>query len=122
MAKQKATKVPVTRVRQMADSLMDNSKKLKQFARPQIAIAEATKKNKVYDKQIGVSTSNPSTWGQTLSGRDRYNRGMQALKQASADSTKAVRFRSLADKATAGRDMPLPSSEGIIEKIKNFFD
>lgn len=127
MAKQKATKVPVTRLRQMADSLMDKSKKLKDFGYDQISIGKARKKNNTYDsvisnekaaaisKSMGIKGGKPDP----LTGREIYNRGTQALKQASADSTKAVRFRALADKATAGRDTPLPSSDGIISNITN---
>lgn len=50
----------------------------------------------------------------------------QLLSSSEANYQKAERIRSAADKAmkkaTAGRDTPLPSSDGIISKIKNWFD
>jgi hypothetical protein len=126
MAKQKPAKVPVSRVRQMADSLMDKSKKLKDFGYDQISIGKARKKNNTYDSVISWEKASAISDSMGikakpdyLTGRDHYNRGRQALKQASADSTKAVRFRALADKASAGRDTPLPSSDGIIGTITN---
>lgn len=43
---------------------------------------------------------------------------------AKKDSLKSVNLKSRADAAMAqaGRDTPLPSSDGIIDKIKNWFD
>jgi hypothetical protein len=125
MEKMKPGQISAKRAYEISDSLMDKSKKLKEFAYPQIRIGKATIKNKVADKQVSSSTSNPKTWGNTLSGRDRLNIGQKALKEASADSSKAVRLKNRADaavakaKATAGRDMPLPSSEGMMSKIAN---
>ena len=115
MAKQKPAKVPVSRLREMADSLMDSANRKKQVAYDQKRMGNAAVKNKVGDKQI-------PTWylgGKTLSGNDRIKIADKFKKQASADSTKAVRFRALADKASAGRDTPLPSSDGIIGTITN---
>jgi hypothetical protein len=122
MEKMKPGQISAKRAYEISDSLMDKSKKLKEFAYPQIRIGKATIKNKVADKQVSSSTSNPKTWGNTLSGRDRLNIGQKALKEASADSSKAVRLKSRADQAmnnanAAGRDVPLPSSEGMMSKI-----
>jgi hypothetical protein len=123
MAKQKPnTKITAKRAYEISDSLMDKSKKLKEFAYPQIQIAKGTMKNGVFDKQVMIPGSYTGNGARTLSGRDRLNIGQKALKEASADSSKAVRLKSRADQAmnnanAAGRDVPLPSSEGMMSKI-----
>jgi hypothetical protein len=107
---------------------MDRSKSLKEFAYPQIQIAKGTIKNKVFDKQVMIPGSYTGNGPKTLSGRDRLNIGQKALKQASADSSKSVGLKSRADAAMAkanaavGRDTPLPASEGLFSKIKNWFE
>ena len=124
MAKMKPGQISAKRAYEISDSLMDRSNKLKEFASPQIRIGKGTIKNGVFDKQVPVRFPG----GPTLSGRDRLNIGQKALKQASADSSKSDRLKSRADaamakaNAAAGRDTPLPSSEGLFSKIKNWFD
>jgi hypothetical protein len=114
MGKQKAAKVPVSRIRQMADSLMDLSNRKKQTAYEQKSMGQGAVRNGKGNVQVLVDN-----FGSTLSGNDRLKIADKFKKQASADSAKAVRFRALADKATAGRDKPLPSSDGIISTITN---
>jgi hypothetical protein len=114
MAKQKPAKVPVSRLREMADSLMDSANRKKQAAYDQKYMGQGAVKNKKGDVQVLIDN-----FGSTLSGNDRLKIAEKFKKQASADSSKAVRFRALADKATAGRDTPLPSSDGIIGTITN---
>lgn len=125
MAKMKPGQISAKRAYEISDSLMDRSNSLKAAAIPQIRMGKGAIKNKVGDRQISVSTSDPKTWGKTLSGRDRVNIGQKFLKQASADSAKSVGLKTRADAAMAkanaavGRDTPLPSSEGMMSKIAN---
>jgi hypothetical protein len=118
MEKMKPGQISAKRAYEISDSLMDKSKKLKEFAYPQIRIGKATIKNKVADKQVSSSTSNPKTWGNTLSGRDRLNIGQKALKEASADSSKAVRLKSRADQAMAKANTIKPTKDST-EYFKN---
>ena len=128
MAKMKPGQISAKRAYEISDSLMDNSKRLKEFAYPQIQIGKATIKNKVADKQVLLPGSYTFNGPRTLSGRDRLNIGQKALNQASADSSKSVGLKSRADAAMAkanaavGRDTPLPTSEGLFSKIKNWFE
>jgi hypothetical protein len=87
------TKVPVKRVREVADSLMDSSVRKKRFAAGQKSIGDGTVKNKVADKQVMTFS------GKTLSGNDRLKIAENARKQASTDSSNSVRYKALADKA-----------------------
>ena len=111
MAKMKPGQISAKRAYEISDSLMDKSKRLKEFAYPQIQIAKGTIKNKVFDKQVRTLTLTQNS-PYSLSGRDRLNIGQKALKEASADSTKSVRLKSLADAAMkkANRDYPLSES------------
>lgn len=132
MTKFKKGQVSVTRAREMADSLMDKSKRLKDGGYAQLEMGKAAIKNGVGGKKLPADGGDINLLGRTLSGIDRYNIGKKAIKQASADSTKAVRLRANADKAMAaanaklkaqaGRDKPLPSSDGILSTIKNWFE
>jgi hypothetical protein len=141
MAKQGLKKGQVTakRAYEMADSLMNNSSRNKYYASEQKGVAESAIKRgnwpgglgvgkpaqKISNKNTkflsGVPSDEPS--GNPLSYNQRIKLSDKYLKQASADSTKAVRFRANADKAMAaankatGRDTPLPSSDGIIGTI-----
>ena len=55
-----------------------------------------------------------------------YQAGFSRIEAAEKNKAAANRFRSAADaavaKAKAGRDTPLPSSEGLFSKIKNWFE
>jgi hypothetical protein len=57
-----------------------------------------------------------------------YQAGFARIESAEKNKQAANRFRSVADaamakaNAAAGRDTPLPSSEGLFSKIKNWFD
>ena len=117
----KPGQITAKRAYEVADSLMDRSKRLKESAYEQIYIGKGAIKNGVGDKQVRINTSDLSA-PYSLSGRDRLNIGQQRLKEASADSSKSVRLKSRADQAmnnanAAGRDVPLPSSEGLMSKI-----
>lgn len=93
----KAPKLTASRVREIADSLMESSNSKKQTAYKQNAMGKAAIKNGVGDKQVGV-------WGRdfgdigTLSGRDRINIANKLRKEASSDSSESVRLRSLIKK------------------------
>jgi hypothetical protein len=93
------TKVPVSRVREVADSLMDSSTRKKRFAAEQKYIGDGTVKNKVADKQVLLPGSYSFNGPRTLSGNDRLKIAEKARKEASTDSSNAVRYRALADKA-----------------------
>jgi hypothetical protein len=112
MAKQKPAKVTVTRVRQMADSLMNSSKNWKETAFDFNQMSKGIPYNKTGQKYAEI-------YGTGASKSELVNTSNGMQKRASADSTKAVRLRALADKASAGRDKPLPSSDGIISTITN---
>lgn len=117
----KPGQISAKRAYEISDSLMDRSKGLKESAYNQIEMGKGAIKNKVGDKQLRADGGDLLLLGKTLSGRDRLNIGKQRLREASADSAKSVRLKSAADaavaKATAGRDTPLPSSEGMMSKI-----
>jgi hypothetical protein len=93
----KAPKLKPSRVREIADSLMESSKSKKQAAYQQNAIGKAAIKNGVGDKQLRV-------WGKdfgdigTLSGRDRINIANRLRKEASSDSSESIRLRNLIKK------------------------
>ncbi len=118
MAKQKPVKVPVTRLSQMADSLMNSSKNWKETAFDLKQMSKGIPYNKTGQKYGEI-------YGTRFSKSEMSNISNSMQKKASADSTKSVRFKALADKSSAGRDTPLPSSDGIIgsitSKISEFF-
>ncbi len=69
----------------------------------------------------------------TFNGSDDWKKhGQMFLNRATHNSEKATRYRANADKAMAaanaklkaqaGRDKPLPSSDGILSTIKNWFE
>lgn len=105
MAKQKAAKVPVTRVRQIADSL--NKKAQYQAGAMDFAVDRLKKSKSPAEKSIATSILNG------LARSSDYN------------YQKSDRLKSIADAAMAkanaqkGRDTPLPSSDGIISNITN---
>lgn len=91
---QAGKKLSVGRTRQVADSLMKESKSKKDAAYQQRSIGQAAIKNKVGDKQVVVDNYNS-----TLSGRDRLKIADKYSKEASSDSANAMKYRKLADKA-----------------------
>ena len=130
MDKLKPGKISTKRAYEISDSLMDKSNRLKAAAYDQRMIGKGTIKNKVADKQVSTfafpTFHKPSSRGPaTLSGNDRLKIADNLQKQASADSAKSVLLKNRADaavakaKAAAGRDVPLPSSEGIMSTISN---
>jgi len=107
MAKQKPTKVPVSRVRQMADSLQKRAVADFHWANATEKLAKKEKNTTV--KNI-LSQHAEQTW------RDfNHNYGKADRYRASADKAVAAAKA----KASAGRDTPLPSSDGIIGTITN---
>jgi hypothetical protein len=109
------TKVPVKRVREVADSLMDSSVRKKRFAAEQKSIGDATVKNKVADKQVLLPGSYSSNGPRTLSGNDRLKIAEKARKQASTDSSNSVRYKALADKAMSDA-APKKKMGGMIKR------
>lgn len=114
MAKQfKKGQISATRAYEIADSLMKNANSTKRFALQQKSIGESAVKNKVGDKKIPVSDPRDvTTWGNTLSGKDRIKLAQKLINQSKTDSTKSVLIKKAADKAI-GRDIPLPSSDKL---------
>ncbi len=123
----KKGQVTAKRAYEMADSLMNLANRKKQAAYDQKYMGQGAVKNGKGDVQVLVNN-----FGGTLSGNDRLKIAEKFKKQASADSTKSVRLKANADKAMAaanaklkaqaGRDKPLPSSDGILSTIKNWFE
>jgi hypothetical protein len=97
MEKQKPVKVPVTRLRQMADSVRNE------------AFWDYKTAKDLYFK--GKSAKNASEKQMYKNAEDKSN------KLVDYNVAKAKRYDLAADKATAGRDTPLPSSDGIIGSI-----
>jgi hypothetical protein len=92
--------ITAKRAMEVADSLDNQSIAKKKFAYQQRVIGEGAVKNKVADKQVSVSNAKDmSTWGKTLSGNDRLEIAQKANQEATADSSNAARYRSLAVKA-----------------------
>jgi len=141
----KKGQVTAKRAYEMADSLMNNSRTNKYFASQQKGIAESAIKRGNWPGGLGVGKpaqkiSNKNTkfpsgaesdkpYGESLSYNQRIKLSSDYLKQSSADSTKSAQLKAKADKsvaaakakAQAGRDKPLPSSDGILSTIKNWF-
>jgi hypothetical protein len=100
----KKTLLTPERTMEIADSLDRESIAKKKFAYQQRSIGEATVRNKVADKQVSASIAKDiSTWGKTLSGNDRLKIADKAKQEATADSTNAARYRSLAVKAVLNK-------------------
>ncbi len=118
------TKVPVKRVREVADSLMDSSIRKKRFAAEQKSIGDGTVRNKVADKQVMIPGSYSGNGVRTLSGNDRLKIADKARKQASTDSSNSVRYKALADKAMAesameAKSVPKKKMGGTVKKAQN---
>jgi hypothetical protein len=109
------TKVPVKRVREIADSLMESSVRKKRFAAEQKSIGDATVRNKVADKQVMIPGSYSGNGVRTLSGNDRLKIADKARKQASTDSSNSVRYKALADKAMSDA-APKKKNGGMIKR------
>lgn len=104
MAKMKPGQVSVTRAREMADSLRHESfldSKAAKYSYLKSKSATNASDKQMYKRALDINNKFAD-----------YNRG------------KAERYENAANKAMAqaGRDKPLPSSDGILSKIKNFFD
>lgn len=108
MAKMKPGQVPAKRAYQMADSLQKRADFDLQWAKGVGKVANEEKNPSI--KSVLLKNSAKS-----------YNDFMHNYEKSNRYRTNADNAVNKA-KATAGRDMPLPSSEGIIGKIKNFFD
>jgi len=124
MAKMKPGQISAKRAYEVADSLMENSKLHKLASAEQKNLGQAAIKNKVGDKKVRIGHWSDSPFGNYLSGNDRMKISEKYSKIASADSAKSVGLKSRADQAmnnanAKGRDMPLPSSEGMMSKIAN---
>jgi len=124
----KPGQISAKRAYEVADSLMENSKLHKLASAEQKNLGQAAIKNKVGDKKVRIGHWSDSPFGNYLSGNDRMKISEKYSKIASADSAKSVGLKSRADAAMAkanaavGRDNPLPSSEGLFSKIKNWFE
>lgn len=117
MAKMKPGQISAKRAYEVSDSLMGKSKSLKETAFDQMQMSKGIPYNKTGQKYQDI-------YGGGFSKTERAGIANRMQKQASADSTKAVRLKSRADQAmnnanAKGRDMPLPSSEGMMSKIAN---
>lgn len=104
MAKFKKGQVSVTRAREMADSLKHE------------AFWDSKAAKELYFK--GKSATNASD-------KQMYKRALdKSNKLVDYNRLKAERYENAANKAMAqaGRDKPLPSSDGILSTIKNWFE
>lgn len=115
MAKMKPGQITAKRAYEISDSLMSNSKSLKQTAFDQMQMSKGIPYNKTGQKYQDI-------YGGGFSKTERIGIANSMQKKASADSSKSVRLKSRADQAmnnanAAGRDVPLPSSEGLMSKI-----
>lgn len=113
----KPGQISAKRAYSLADSLMTNSKSLKETAFDQIQMSKGIPYNKNGQKYQDI-------YGGGFSKTERIGIANSMQKKASADSSKSVRLKTRADQAmnkanAAGRDMPLPSSEGMMSKIAN---
>lgn len=117
----KPGQISAKRAYEISDSLMKKSNSLKETAFDQIQISKGIPYNKTGGKYQDI-------YGGGFSKSERIGIANRMQKQASADSSKSVGLKSRADaamakaNAAAGRDTPLPSSEGLFSKIKNWFD
>ena len=117
----KPGQISAKRAYEISDSLMKKSNSLKETAFDQIQMSKGIPYNKTGGKYQDI-------YGGGFSKSERIGIANRMQKQASADSSKSVRLESRADaamakaNAAAGRDTPLPSSEGLFSKIKNWFD
>lgn len=89
---QTGTKVSVNRARQVADSLMNNSKSLKETAFDQIQMSKGIPYNKTGSKYQDI-------YGSGVSKTERASIANSMQKKASTDSSNSVRYKALADKA-----------------------
>lgn len=117
MAKMKPGQISAKRAYEMSDSLMNKSNSLKETAFDQMQMSKGIPYNKTGGKYQDI-------YGGGFSKSERIGIANRMQKQASADSSKSVRLKSRADQAmnnanAVGRDVPLPSSEGIMSKITN---
>jgi hypothetical protein len=116
MAKIKPGQISAKRAYEISDSLMTNSKSLKETAFDQMQMSKGVPYNKTGQKYQDI-------YGGGFSKKERVGIANSMQKKASADSAKSVGLKSRADaamakaNATAGRDTPLPSSEGMMSKI-----
>lgn len=99
MGKQKSTKLPVSRIYAISDSL-----------RKEGGLAGVGSPLSTLNKN---STRADSTRA--------YKTAFDKINAAEKNKKESVRLKNIADKAM-GRDKPLPSSDGILSTIKNWFD
>lgn len=110
MGKQKNTKLPVSRIYAISDSL----KKKAQFQAGGMDFAAQRLKSAKTPQEKKDATS--IIEGLSRSSEHNYQK---------SDRLKSVADKAMATakiKATAGRDTPLPSSDGIIGTIKSWFE
>ncbi len=127
MTKLKPGQVTAKRAYEMADSLARTSKELSYTSkRLKDRATSSSEKKKEYLRK------NPSTLnltglpgekvGSTITGvKQMKSTSDKYKKMADANMAKADRFTKAANAAT-GRDKPLPSSDGILSTIKNWFE
>lgn len=111
----KPGQITAKRAYEISDSLMSNSKSLKETAFDQMQMSKGIPYNKTGQKYQDI-------YGGGFSKTERIGIANSMQKKASADSSKSVRLKSRADQAmnnanAAGRDVPLPSSEDMMSKI-----
>lgn len=99
MGKQKPTKLPISRIYAISDSLRKES-----------GLAGVGSPLSTLNKK---STRADSTRA--------YKAAFDRIDAAERNKKESIRLKNIADKAM-GRDKPLPSSDGILNKIKNFFE
>ena len=132
MGKQKAAKVPVSRIRQMADSLESSAGSARSAGNIFMKGAKNVEKREKKSGMKEVTTIHSgrlfSDASKTFNGSEDWKKhGQMFLNRAAHNTEKANRYRAVADKAEAaakakaaiGRDKPLPSSDGIISTITN---
>lgn len=99
MGKQKNTKLPVSRIYQISDSLRKES-----------GLAG-----------VGSPLSTLNKNSTRADSARTYKAGFDRIVAAEKNKKESIRLKNIADKAI-GRDKPLPSSDGIIGTIKSWFE
>ncbi len=136
----KKGQVTAKRAYEMADSLASSAAAAKSagkiFMRGAENVAKREKKSgmkEVTTISSGGMFSDAFKNSKTFNGSEEWKKhGQMFLNRAAHNSEKATRYRANADKAMAaanaklkaqaGRDKPLPSSDGILSTIKNWFE
>lgn len=132
MAKMKPGQISAKRAYELSDSLNNNAYVAKSVGKGYMKAADAMKKREsksgMLESRIIVNSNKMGDFTELTGSEGVKSFATSLLNRASANSEKANRLKSRADAAMAkanaavGRDVPLPSSEGLFSKIKNIFN